>query len=121
MKILLLNPSTKDILTFSFYTGKDDLDKSQDFGDFGFQMRGTDTEASMQTTDFTRWGNLGFSGKWSRQWHDRFHVDLLAASSEYFSEYDRSSDMTSLAPPSQENSDQRRSFANTFFNFATAH
>ncbi|MBC8179783.1 TonB-dependent receptor [candidate division KSB1 bacterium] len=110
---LTLNPTSKDILTFSFYTGKDDLDKSQDFGDIGFKMRGTDTEASLQTTDFTRWGNLGFSGKWSRQWHDRFHVDLLAASSEYFSEYDRSADMTSLAPANQEGENQRRGFANT--------
>jgi len=110
---LTLNPTSKDILTFSFYTGKDDLDKSQDFGDIGFKMRGTDTEASLQTTDFTRWGNLGFSGKWSRQWHDRFHVDLLAASSKYFSEYDRSADMTSLAPANQEDENQRRSFSNT--------
>jgi len=92
---LTLNPTSKDILTFSFYSGKDDLDKSQDFSDFGFQMRGTDTQVSLATTDFTRWGNLGFSGKWSRQWTDRVHIDLLAAHSTYFSEYDRSAGMNS--------------------------
>ena len=109
---LTLNPTAKDIFTFSFYSGKDDLDKSQTFDDFGLQMRNTDTEASLETTDFTRWGNLGFSGKWSRQWHDRFHVDLLAAHSTYFSEYDRSSDVTALAPVAGDSANQRRSFSN---------
>ena len=93
---LTLNPSTKDVFTFSFYSGKDDLDKSQEFDNMGFQERDTDTDVSLSTEDYSRWGNLGFSGKWSRQWHDRFHVDLLGAYSKYFSEYDRSANMTVL-------------------------
>jgi len=109
---LTYNPTSKDILTFSFYNGKDDLDKSQTYAGSGFRMRGTDTQASFATTDFTRWGNLGFSGKWSRQWTDRFHVDLLAASLKYFSEYDRSAGMTSLAPVAGDSVNQRRSFSN---------
>ncbi len=31
---LTLNPTSKDILTFSFYNGKDDLDKSQTYDNF---------------------------------------------------------------------------------------
>jgi len=109
---LTLTPTAKDVFTFSFYSGKDDLDKSQTYSDFGFRMRGTDIDASLQTTDFTRWGNLGFSGKWSRQWNNRVHVDFLAAHSTYFSEYDRSSGLTSLAPVAGDSVNRRRSLSN---------
>lgn len=110
---LTLNPSPKDVLTFSLYSGKDNLDKSQDFSDFAFRMPDSDTEASLKTTDFTRWGNLGFSGRWSRQWHDRLHVDFLGARSKYFSEYDRSSNLTGVPTPAQADSSQaRRDFGN---------
>jgi len=51
---LTYNPTSKNILTFSFYNGKDDLDKSQTYDNSGFRMRGTDTQASFATTDFTR-------------------------------------------------------------------
>ncbi|MCI0515902.1 TonB-dependent receptor [candidate division KSB1 bacterium] len=111
---LTLNPTSRDIFTFSFYSGKDDLDKSQDFSDSGnLRFRGTDIDVSLKTTDFTRWGNLGFSGKWSRQLSNRFHVDLLSAYSRYFSEYDRSSNVTGMAPPASGGGENtRRSFSN---------
>ena len=110
---LTLNPSSRDILTFSFYSGKDDLDKSQDFSGTGLNFRGTDTQASLQTNDFTRWGNTGFSAKWSRQWHDRLHLDILAAQSEYFSEFDRSSSISGgMGPAVSDSSSVRRSFSN---------
>lgn len=88
---LTLTMSPRDIMTFSFYSGKDDLDKSQDFSDMSFRFAGED--ATMGIEDFTRWGNIGTSGKWSRQWGDRFHTDMLFAYSKYFSEYDRSMSM----------------------------
>jgi len=111
---LTLTPSAKDIFTFSFYNGKDDLDKSQDFSNFsGFRRFGSTEEATLRTTDFTRWGNIGVSGKWSRQWHDRFHVDILAAYSKYFSEYDRSANITGLAlSPKADSLKARTSFSN---------
>jgi len=110
---LTLHPSSKDVVTLSLYNGKDDLDKSQDFSNFSFRRRDTGENASLKTTDFTRWGNLGFSGKWSRQWHNRFHVDILAAHSRYFSQYDRSANLSGITPPAQNDSTTfRRSFNN---------
>ncbi len=110
---LTLHPSSKDVLTFSLYSGKDNLDKSQDLSNLSFRMRDSGDNASLQTTDFTRWGNLGFSGKWSRQWHNRFHINILAAHSKYFSQYDRSSNMSGVTPPAQsDSSTMRRSFDN---------
>lgn len=110
---LTLRPSSKDILTFSFYNGKDNLDKSQDMSAMGLRFRNTGTDATFGTTDFTRWGNLGFSGKWSRQLHDRLHVDVLAAYSHYFSQYDRGANMSGITPPAQSDSiNFRRSFNN---------
>lgn len=106
---LTLRPSSKDILTLSFYSGKDDLDKSQDYSEMGLRFGGTDTDATLTTTDFTRWGNLGFSGKWSHQWK-RFHVDALAAYSHYFSEYDQSSNMEGITPVQNDSSRSRMSF-----------
>ena len=95
---LTLNPSSKDVVTFSLYAGKDNLDKSQDMSDMPLKFQNMDSDVSFTTTDFTRWGNVGFSGKWSRQWYDRFHIDVLAAHSYYFSEYDRSDNLEGITP-----------------------
>lgn len=108
---LTLTPTDKDRFAFSFYSGKDDLDKSQDFSNMSFQRQGTDV--SLSTSDFTRWGNVGFSGAWSRQWSDRFHLNLLGAHSTYFSNYDRSTDINGFAPPALgDSTNQRVNFGN---------
>jgi len=108
-----MNFSSRDIASFSIYSGKDNLDKSQDFGDFAFQFPGSDAGATLKTSDFTKWGNLGFSGKWSRQWHDRLNTSLLAAHSTYFSEYDRSNNLGGWVRPVQGDSNNvRGNFAN---------
>ncbi len=86
---LTISPTSKDIITVSFYSGKDDLDKSQDFSDMPLQDAGSDLEVQLETTDLNKWGNLGISGKWARQWNSRLHTDLLAAYSRYFSTYDK--------------------------------
>ena len=106
---LTLSPSPMDILTFSFYSGKDDLDKSQDYSGLQFRFPGSDDGATMETTDFTKWGNLGSSGKWSRQWNNRFHTDLLVAYSRYFSNYDRSTSMNTQTLPNDSTA-RRRGF-----------
>lgn len=110
---LTLTPSEKDILTLSFYTGKDDLDKSQDYTGMNLRFGGTDESATLLTTDFNRWGNLGLSGKWSRQWNSRLQTDILVAQSGYFSEYDRDRSMnTSFVMPG-DSSGNRRGFSNS--------
>ncbi len=96
---LTLSASPKDIFTLSFYSGKDDLDKSQDYSDMPLRFADTGESATMEIKDFTKWGNLGISGKWSRQWSSRFHTDILVAYSKYFSEYDRSTSMDTPRMP----------------------
>jgi ferric enterobactin receptor len=94
---LTFNPSSKDIVTVSFYSGKDDLDKSQDFTDIPLQDVESDVAVQLETVDLTKWGNLGVSGKWSRQWGSRLHTDLLAAFSKYFSTYDKNMSLSVLS------------------------
>ena len=108
---LTLNPSSKDIFTFSFYSGKDDLDKSQDYSGMSLKFGDSDEEATLETTDFTKWGNLGFSSKWLRQWHDRFYTDMLIAHSKYFSEYDRSRSLNVPYTPAQDSISNVRGFS----------
>ena len=89
-------PTQKDILSFSIYNGRDYLDQSQDFGDLGFGFGGRGgfggggITGSLSTTNVTKWGNTGLSGKWSRQWHDRFYSNFNLATSTYFSDYNTS-------------------------------
>ena len=86
---ITLNLSAKDILSLSFYSGKDNLDKSQDLSDLGLQDPGTDVSVSLKTTDLSKWGNLGGSTKWARQWNNRIHTDFLLSSSKYFSTFNK--------------------------------
>ncbi|MDN5202408.1 TonB-dependent receptor [Fulvivirgaceae bacterium BMA10] len=82
-------PSSKDIISLSFYNGQDNLDESNDLnsdnlgGNFGgnFQFQNS-------TTDITKWGNVGSSLKWGRQWNDRLYSNIVLAYSNYFSDRD---------------------------------
>jgi ferric enterobactin receptor len=107
-----LNLTSRDILSISLYSGKDDLDKSQDFGGFSFQARNDGSDVSLKTSDITRWGNFGFSGKWSRQWHQRLHTDLLAARSSYFSDYNRSNNLSTPTFSARDSSGIRPDLSN---------
>ncbi len=82
-----LKPNQKDIITLSFYHGKDVLDKSANVGtNLGPMppMGGSD-DFSMNTVDLLDWGNVGASGKWSRQWTEKLYSNLVLAWSNYFS------------------------------------
>ena len=83
-----VKPNEKDIVTLSFYNGKDVLDKTSDastrIGKFG----GISDNYNMNRVDVLNWGNWGTSTKWSRQWTDRFYSNTTLAFSNYFSERD---------------------------------
>ena len=82
-------PSSKDVLALSFYNGRDNLDESRLTTNEitrGSQFGGTVVN---DIYDVTGWGNVGISGKWSRQWAPRAYTNLLVAYSEYFSENTR--------------------------------
>ena len=86
---LTYRPSNKDVAAITVYNGQDHLDKSRDQS----QNVGAGGQNNFSVTndllDLTDWGNVGISGKWSRQWSPRFYSNALVAYSQYFSEYDR--------------------------------
>ncbi len=86
-KISIL-PTQKDIFALSFYNGKDNLNESQELGGLNLlnNSDNTQTSGTRVSDETTKWGNLGVSFKWSRQWHDRFNSNILVAGSKYFSE-----------------------------------
>ncbi len=78
-------PSEKDIISLSFYSGKDFLDKSRIID----RALTDDIFVNARIDEKTDWGNIGVSGKWSRQWGPKLYTSLLFTGSEYFSKYDR--------------------------------
>jgi hypothetical protein len=95
---LSYRPSSKDIVSLSFYNGGDNLDQSNEFDSSIFGNTGGagpvgGAQFANSTTDLTEWGNWGSSIKWGRQWNDRFFSNAVLAYSNYFSERDRFSEV----------------------------
>ncbi|RLD44222.1 MAG: TonB-dependent receptor [Bacteroidetes bacterium] len=77
-------PTSKDILSLSFFNGQDKIDNSRDINrSFG------STSISGSVNDLTNWGNWGSSLKWSRKWGEKFYSNVLVSYSNYFSIRDR--------------------------------
>ncbi len=74
--------TSKDFISFSFYNGEDNLDESQEPKSMGGP--GGNTSLQRFTNDYTNWGNLGGSAKWSRQWNDRLYSNFLVSATDYF-------------------------------------
>lgn len=89
-------PNDKDVFSLSFYSGKDDLDNSRntDQSAFGDRFANLNFSFDQQSTDLTAWGNWGTSAKWSRRWGDRFYSNANLSYSNYFSQRDRSNELT---------------------------
>ncbi len=85
---LSFKPTKKDLFTFSFYNGKDNLDNSRS------QTFGTNSENSTEIKDIVEWGNIGTSTGWQRNWTDKFMSDLSVSYSNYFSIADKKIEMT---------------------------
>lgn len=96
---LNITPTVRDQLTFSLYSGKDNLDNSRDYSGIGAGFSDTGESTTFSTTDLTEWGNVGASGEWARQWTDRFQTDLQLAYSQYFSRADKDMRMEGMALP----------------------
>lgn len=86
---LTYTPGSKDVFSFSFYNGKDNLDNSFDNNFRGFGGQGN-TTLTNTTTDLTKWGNTGFGTKWARQWNEKWYSNAVIAYSNYFSGRNRS-------------------------------
>ena len=83
---LSFNPTEKDVVALSFYTGADHLVESNDVS---LPRFGGAVQLDLDVDEKSDWGNRGYSSKWSRQWGPKWYSNLLVASSNYFSEYDR--------------------------------
>jgi hypothetical protein len=89
---LTYRPSDNDIVAASVYSGRDNLDQSQTLGGGFGPFGGTSNTASTAgSEDVTVWGNQGVSGRWFRQWANRFSSDALVAFSRYASDGTRTS------------------------------
>jgi len=84
-------PTDKDIISYSFFNGVDDLDNSRTFN----RTIGS-TTITGGFNDLTKWGNWGMSTKWSRKWNDKFYSNALVSYSNYFSLRDRTGESTRL-------------------------
>jgi ferric enterobactin receptor len=87
---LTYKPTSKDVLTLSIYNGTDDMDNSRKLNlpsNFGGSAG---RNFNINTTDLTKWGNLGSSFKWSHRFSPTFYMNSLASYSNYYSERDRS-------------------------------
>jgi len=88
---LSYKPNDIDILSISFFNGKDVLDNSRNISrSFG------GNEVSGGINDLTDWGNWGSSLKWSRKWNSKFYSNALVSYSNYFSLRDRLSENTRM-------------------------
>lgn len=83
---LSFNPTEKDVIALSFYAGADHL---VEFNDVSLPRFGGAIQLDLDIDEMNDWGNRGLSGKWSRQWNPKLYTNLVIASSNYFSEYQR--------------------------------
>ncbi len=88
---LSLNPTGRDILSLSFYKGRDFLDKSRelDFSGRGGGLTGSGIEFTSRIDEnVSDWGNIGASFKWGHQW-DLMYTNLLFSGSQFNSIFER--------------------------------
>lgn len=83
-----VKPNQKDIVTLSFYNGKDVLDKTSDASTQTGRFGGAMDNFNLNRVDVLDWGNWGTSAKWSRQWTDKYYSNATLAFSNYYSERD---------------------------------
>lgn len=69
--------SDKDIISFSIYQGKDDLNINT--------TNEYDSIIRFQLTEDIDWGNRGYGVRWGRQWSKRHYTNLQIGYSKYFS------------------------------------
>ena len=92
--------TAKDVYTFSIFNGTDYLDNTPQFRmpgggsapPGGGSLSGA--SLSMSNTDFTRYGNIGASTKWTRKINEKLTSNLLASFSDYYSTRDERRSIT---------------------------
>ncbi len=81
-----------NIFTWSLYTGEDVTDNSRALQIPSFISTG----GNINITDYTKYGNLGSSIKWFRQWNKHIHSNTYITYSSYFNNRDDSNSGTTI-------------------------
>lgn len=76
--------NTNNTLAWSFYSGTDKTDNSRDLPSFNSDI------SDNKITDYTKYGNLASSLKWSATWGKTVHSNTYLTYSSYFNDRDRS-------------------------------
>ena len=89
---LSYKPSKDDLITFSFYRGEDNLKESSDTKRYQYPSFGNIDKIEIigDLDRISRWGNEGYSFKWSRQWNPKFYNSLNVSYSKYYNFQDDS-------------------------------
>lgn len=81
-------PTPKDVISYSLYHGKDYYNHSLDETTIGLDIN---TRYRFKLDDQNKWGNLGQSMRWARQWDSGIYSNFFFSSSEYQTEYQSTS------------------------------
>lgn len=87
-------PSERDIFSLSIFNSSDKLDNSSAMSAPSFGASGGGF--GMNSTDLTKYGNIGASLKWARKKNDKLYRTTLLSYSNYFSDRDRSQDRNTM-------------------------
>jgi hypothetical protein len=77
-------PNDRDIVSISFYEGKDYLGEEKNF-DFESDSVGIE---QVMVDEQTKWGNTGIGVNWVRRWSRTTETQLFLATTRYFSNHD---------------------------------
>ncbi|MDW3193946.1 MAG: TonB-dependent receptor [Cytophagales bacterium] len=86
---LTFRPSDKDVVSLSVYNGVDDLDNSRTTSNSFERNNGDTINIASDIDDVLKWGNIGSSIRWARQWNDRYYSHVNIGYSNYFSDRNR--------------------------------
>ena len=77
-------PNDRDIVSISFYEGRDYLGEEKNF-DFESDSVGIE---QVMVDEQTKWGNTGIGANWVRRWSRTTKTQLFMATTRYFSNHD---------------------------------
>ena len=97
---LSYKPTRDDLITFSFYSGEDNLVETSDTRRFQYPNFGDIDEIEIRgdLDRISRWGNNGYSFKWSRQWNPKIFNSLNVSYSQYYNYQDDSYFVNAIIP-----------------------
>jgi ferric enterobactin receptor len=81
--------SNTNVLSLSFYGGKDFLDNS---------YAGSTQGLNVSNSDWNKWSNYGLSARWQKQWNSTFYSSFMIGASGYTNKYSNTTGIDKPAP-----------------------